>query len=332
MPTPLPQISSLAWEHPADRAALNTLRAIPGFDEVVRKAATFITERRVRQIFLANAVQVGETQRPKLHALFTDVLGTMDWPKRPELYVTQSQNVNAYAIGFEDPFIVFTSGALELLESDDERRFLLAHELGHIMSDHMTYRTLAMVIMAVGTMALIPVGLALLPFQLALLEWHRKSELSSDRAALLALQDKGVAQSTFMRLAGGRDFGDTSSVDAFMAQASTYEAGGDTWDKLLKMFNTAFRDHPFHTVRAAELERWRTSGEYDAIIAGAYTRRGEKKQGLGDDFSDAARYYSGKADAGFASVGDAFDRAKSAFNDAFKGREEPPAAPPTDAV
>ena len=54
--TPLPLISSRAWEHPADRAALNTLRAIPGFDEVVKKVAGLITERGVRQLFLANAV------------------------------------------------------------------------------------------------------------------------------------------------------------------------------------------------------------------------------------------------------------------------------------
>jgi Zn-dependent protease with chaperone function len=329
MPTPLPQISSRAWEHPADRAALNTLRAIPGFDEIVRQVATFLTERRVRQIFLANAVQVNPVQRPKLDALLTDVCTTMDWPKRPELYVTQSPSVQAYAIGYEDPFIVMTSGSLELLESDNERRFLLAHELGHIMSDHMTLRTIAMVILSVGSIALMPIGLALLPFQLGLLEWHRKSELSSDRAALLAIQDKIVAQTTFMRLAGGRDYGDTTSVEAFMVQAATYETSGDTWDKILKVFNTAFRDHPFNTVRAAELERWRTSGEYDAIIAGAYTRRGEKGQGLGDDFSDAARYYSGKANAGMSSVGDALDRAKTAFNDAFRGRDEPP-VPPTE--
>ena len=329
MPTPLPQISSVSWEHPADRAALNTLRAIPGFDEIVRQVATFLTERRVRQIFLANAVQVNPVQRPKLDALLTDVLATMDWPKRPELYVTQSPKVNAYAIGYDNPFIVMTSGALELLESDDERRFLLAHELGHIMSDHMIYRTIAMVILAVGSMALMPVGLALLPFHLALLEWHRKSEFSSDRAALLALQDKVVAGSTFMRLAGGRDFGDATSVEAFMTQAAAYETGGDTWDKILKVFNTAFREHPFNTVRAAELDRWRTSGEYDAIVAGAYVRRGAHGQGLGDDFSDAARYYSGRANAGMSSVGDAFDRARSAFNDAFRGRDEPP-APPTE--
>ena len=32
--TVLTQISTRAWEHPADRAALNAMRSIPGFDEV----------------------------------------------------------------------------------------------------------------------------------------------------------------------------------------------------------------------------------------------------------------------------------------------------------
>ena len=324
MPTPLPQISSLSWEHPADRAALNTLRAIPGFDEVVRRVAGFITERGVRQLFLANAVQVSPVQRPKLDALLTDVCTTLDWPDRPELYVTQSPQVNAYAIGFERPFIVITSGALELLESDDERRFLLAHELGHIMSGHMTYRTIALIILAVGSVAIFPVGLALLPFQLALLEWHRKSELSTDRAGLLAVQDHMVAQGTFMRLAGGRDLGDDTSVNAFMVQAAAYEADGDAWDRIVRVFNTAFREHPFNTVRAGELERWRASGAYDAIIGGAYTRRGEKAQGLGEDFSEAASYYSNKTSDAMSSVTDAIGRARDAFADAFRGRPEPP--------
>ena len=32
------------------------------------------------------------------------------------------------------------------------------------------------------------------------------------------------------------------------------------------MINTAFRTHPFGTVRAAELQRWVQSGEYDKIV------------------------------------------------------------------
>lgn len=333
MPIALPQISSRAWEHPADRAALNTLRAIPGFDEVVRRVAGFITERGVRQLFLANAVRVGIGQRPALHARLLEVCATMDWQDIPELYVTQDPRANAFAIGFEHPFIVITSGALELLESDEERRFVLAHELGHIMSGHMTYRTIALIVLAIGSMALFPVGLALLPFQLALLEWHRKSELSSDRAALLAVQDHGAAQRSLMRLAGGRDFGDTSSVDDFMAQAATYETIGDTWDRILRLVNTAFHEHPFHTVRAGELERWRTGGAYDAILGGGYARRGDAGPGLGADYEDAARYYSGKGASARSGVTDAYNRARDAFNDAFRGRDDaPPTAPATDTI
>ncbi|MDB4886434.1 MAG: peptidase Ste24p [Gemmatimonadetes bacterium] len=328
MPIALPQISSRAWEHPADRAALNALRAIPGFDEVVRRVAGFITERGVRQLFLANAVQVGPAQRPRLHALLLEACATMDWAEIPELYVTQDPKANAYAVGFEHPFIVVTSGALELLESDDERRFLLAHELGHIMSGHMTYRTIALIILAVGSMTLFPVGLALLPFQLALLEWHRKSELSADRAGLLAVQDHLAAQRTLMRLAGGRDFGDASSVDEFMRQAVAYETLGDTWDRILRMINTAFREHPFHTVRAGELERWRSSGAYDAILAGGYARRGDAGPGLGADFSEAARYYSGKASSARSGMSDAWTRARDAFNESFRDRDDVPPADP----
>ena len=48
----------------------------------------------------------------------------------------------AFAIGMEKHTIVITSGLVELLE-DDELRFVIGHELGHIKSGHMLYRTMA---------------------------------------------------------------------------------------------------------------------------------------------------------------------------------------------
>jgi len=99
----LTQIAPTAWEHPADRAALNTLRAIPGFDELVRKIMGALGERGVRHLFTANAVRVGPRQRPKLDALYTEVLETMDWPERPELFVAQTPIANAMAVGFDKP-------------------------------------------------------------------------------------------------------------------------------------------------------------------------------------------------------------------------------------
>lgn len=318
---PLTQISFVAYEHPADRAALNTLRAIPGFDEIVRRIASWFGERSARHLFTANAVRTGATQYPKLDRLLTEVLETLDWPTRPQLYVQQSPVVNAYAVGFDKPFIVINSAMVELLD-DEELRFIIAHEVGHIISGHTTYRTIALLLLTVGLGGLpFLAGLALLPFQIALLEWFRKSELSSDRAGLLGVQDVRVSQSAFMKMAGGGAMGDAIDLDAFMEQAREYEIDGGAWDKVLKVVNTAFRDHPFATVRAAELQRFVDRGAYQKILSGEYVRRGtEKDQPLNGDFKAAADHYSDKAREAVSHVADAISRARDAFSDAFKGK------------
>ena len=213
MPTRLTDVSSTAWEHPADRAALNALRALPGFDAVVRRVAGFFGERGIRQLFLANAVRVGPTQYPALWAGYQDMLHALDWPgaaaapgasgRMPELYVTQTPFVNAGAVGFADPFIVLNTASIELLEPE-EQRFLVAHEIGHIASGHVTYNTIAIILLTLGLNGLPAfAGLALLPFRLALLEWYRKAELSCDRAGVLGVQDPPVAYRAFLKLASG---------------------------------------------------------------------------------------------------------------------------------
>lgn len=350
MPTPtrLPLIAPTAWEHPADRAALNSLRALPGLDEAVRRVFGILGERGIRQIFLANAVRVGPGQRPKLDSLYTEVLATLDWPGgeeaiasragRPELYVTQTPFVNAAAVGFEHPFIVISSSMLELLD-EDEQRFILAHELGHVISGHATYRTLAILLITFGRQGLpFLANLALLPFHLALLEWYRKSELSADRAGLLGVQDQRAAMGTFLKLAGGAAAGDSIDLDDFMLQAAEYESDDGALDTIFRLINTAFRDHPFGTVRAAELQRWIATGAYERTLAGEYPQRGatdgtgagETAEGtasgtghgrpLGDDLADAAQYYGEQVRTVVNRVGDSLDRAADALSDAFRGR------------
>jgi Zn-dependent protease with chaperone function len=315
----LAQISSMAWEHPADRAALNTLRALPGFDDVVRKVAGAIGERGVRHIFTANAVRVGPRQRPKLDALWSEVLDTFDWPTRPELYVTQTPVVNAMAVGFERPFVVVNSATLRLLHRE-EQRDVLSHELGHIMSGHVTYSTIAILLFRFGLSALpFLAEVALAPFKLALLEWYRKAELSCDRAGLLGTQDLTRSMTVYLKLAGGTANDDEVSLDEFLKQASEYEAPSTTWDSLLKLFNTAGRDHPFATVRVAELQRWVASGDYAKIIGGDYPRRGsEDDRDLKVDYAAAAGYYGDRVKAAFNELEGVADRARDAFSSAFR--------------
>jgi hypothetical protein len=127
--------------------------------------------------------------------------------------------------------------------------------------------------------------------------------------------------STSMKLAGGRALNDTLDVDAFTRQAEAYETGGDAFDTMFKVLNTAFRTHPFHTVRAAELLRWERSGGYGDVLAGSYIRRGQEgERPLSDDFSDAASYYGGQARETFATINDAFTRAANKFNEAWRNR------------
>jgi Zn-dependent protease with chaperone function len=329
----LTQISPTAWEHPADRAALQTLRAIPGFDEVVRKIASFFGERGIRHLFAGNAVRVGPRQRPKLHVLYGEVRETMDWSQDNELYVTQTPTVNAMAVGFERPFIVLNSGLLGLLDREEQRN-ILGHELGHIISGHTTYTTMALILLMIGLRNLpFLAGMALLPIELALFEWYRKSELSSDRAGLLAGQDPTAAMMAELKMAGGRPRAagvgvegvglddDEINLDEFLVQAEEYETGGTAIDTVFKFLNVAFQTHPFHTVRAAELHRWVRSGEYHRILGGDYPRRGsEPERPLRQDYAEAGSYYEQQARQAMDQVSEVFNRARDAFTQAVRGR------------
>src|SRR5215216_6264549 len=296
-----PEIAGVSWEHPADRAALQTLRAVPGVDELIRKVLAMLGgERGIRLLFQGNAVRVGPAQFPQLSHLHNEVCTTFDWPTVPELYVTQTPFFNAGAYGIDTPFIVVHSSAIELLE-DDELRVLLSHELGHVISGHALYRTIA-AILALVSLGVLPVlgELVVLPIRLAFLEWSRKSELSSDRAGLLGSQDIVAAQRLDMKMAGGGRgdaFAGQLNVDAFMQQAHEYAAAGEGLDVVYKLLSTLALTHPMHTVRAAELQRWVGTGEYDRILRGEYTRRGAdaKERPLKDDMAAAGAYYAGEA-------------------------------------
>ena len=315
----LTQIAPVTWEHPADRAALQALRSVPGFDEVVKKIVGFFGERGIRLLFQANAVRVGPSQFPKLNALYTDVLTSMDWEPRPELFVSQTPFVNAGAYGMDRPFIVINSGALALLD-DDEMRALLGHELGHVMSGHALYHTILVIILNVS-LGFLPflAGIVLLPIQLALLEWFRKSELSSDRAGLLASQDPTASLRMFLKMAGGGNMKEMD-LNAFLVQAKEYEETGGAMDRVFKILNTLMASHPFNTLRAAELQRWIEGGHYDRILRGEYTKRGKDAEDrpIEPDIDEARDHYMSEAKAAVKDVMDTAKRAAQAFSDALK--------------
>jgi len=245
----------------------------------------------------------------------------------PELYVSQTPFFNAGAYGIDQPFIVVHSAALELLD-DDELRVLMAHELGHVISGHALYRTIA-AILALISLGALPMlaSLAVLPVRLAFLEWSRKSELSADRAGLLGAQDVVAAHRLDMKMAGGgrgEAFRAQLNVDAFMQQAHEYATSGEGLDVVYKLLSTLALTHPMHTVRAAELQRWVSSGEYDRILRGEYARRGPETtdRPLRDDMTAAGNYYAGEARELATQVADAAKRAAERAREAFRNAQK----------
>ncbi|WP_282785890.1 M48 family metallopeptidase [Nocardia sp. CC201C] len=290
--TRFPEISTRAWEHPADRTALVALRSLSGFDMVLRTLSGLLAERQHRLLYLATAVRVDERQFTTLHQLRQDCVEILDAPTTPEMFVLQDPRANALTIGMDQPFIVLTTGLLDLLDQE-ELRFVVGHELGHALSGHAVYRTMLMHLMRLaGGIGWIPIGgWALRAIIAALMEWSRKSELSGDRAGLLAGQDVEASVRVHMKLAGGSRV-DQMSHAAFLAQADDYDRSGDLRDGVLKLLNLELQSHPFSVLRAAELRRWIASGEYGRVLDGQYPRRHTDRDArFGEEIRQAARSY-----------------------------------------
>ncbi|HET8952989.1 MAG TPA: M48 family metallopeptidase [Solirubrobacteraceae bacterium] len=304
----LTEISSKAYEHPADRAATAALKSIPMLDQVVRKLIEFGYERALRQVFLGGSVKIGPDQLPDVWAAHRAALARLDIKEIPELYLTQFPITNAAAIGSERPMVVTNSRTVELLD-EQELRTVLGHEAGHILSDHVLYRTALMILLSATGIGRMPVfaGLPLLAVKLALLEWFRAAELSADRAATLVNRDPLVTCRTLLVIAGG-----TASrkldLDAFVRQAAAYEEWEPGWDKLARVRIELGQTHAFPVKRVSEVMKWVRAGEYDRIVSGEYVKRGDPIDPRAEA-GDAVDFYAERFRAIFRDAGAGVEKA-----------------------
>lgn len=288
----LPDLSPRAYEHPADRAALSALRKARGFDQVLTWLAGLFAGRSPRLLALASTVRIEARQFPDLLRLIEDGAQVLDLPDVPEAFVDCNPVPSAMTVGIDKPFLVISSGLVELLD-EEEMRFVIGHELGHILSGHAVYRSMLNQLLALSRRVFfLPVGyLGLRALITALEEWYRKSELSCDRAGLLAAQDPDAALRALMKVAGGARLAEMD-VTAFLEQAREYDAQGDLRNGVLKLLSLQGQLHPFAVLRAAELQRWIDAGSYQQILGGDYPRRGEEADAsVGDDAREAAKSY-----------------------------------------
>jgi Zn-dependent protease with chaperone function len=259
-----PGLQAEDFQHPDDLTATAALQAIPGLDTLVAKVLEYGFERFYYLENVANNVRVTPRMFERLYKALgwgCKILGVDE----PELYVSLNPVPNAYTFGHTRPFIVLTSGLVDMLD-DEERFFVIAHELGHIKAGHVLYTVLARNIASVVTLigqATLGIGSLLgQGLVLALHDWYRKAELTADRAGLLCVQDIEPCVRAFMKMAGGasRLYAEMDQAE-FVRQIRDYEeADRSGLNRAYKLMLTAFRTHPFPILRAKELDDWHGTG------------------------------------------------------------------------
>lgn len=271
-----PGLSSAAFEHPADRAALEALRRTPGLDRLLRWLSDVGAERYVRIMFTGDSLRVSPRQCPRLYNDLREACSILD-VKEPEFYLVQTPFPNAFAFGMRRHTLVMSTSLVDLL-TETERLEVIGHELGHIKAEHMLYRTMAILLATIlqemaGFLS-VPGAIMTQALVYALYAWFRKSELTADRAGLLVAQDPDVCISALLKLvAGSQKLVDDLNIDEFTKQADQFEDMDEDFLSLYYKFTMLrHQTHPFPALRARETREWSQSDQYHRLLRGDYPR------------------------------------------------------------
>ena len=306
----LKRISSKAYEHPADRAATAALKAIPHLDTVIRKIIEFGYERALRRGVLGSAVRLGEDQLSDVWRAHARAYATLDLEPVPDLYLTQYPVANALTIGAGQPIVVVNSELVQLLDGE-QLRGVFAHEAGHVLSEHMLYRTALVILLRLSALPGIP--LPLFPLKAALMEWFRAAELSCDRAAALVIRDPLAVCRTLMVITAGAEAANLD-LDVFMRQGQDYRAKGSPFDRFSRLLIDLNLTHPMSVQRVHELMEWVQSGDYDRIVGGDYLSRDEPVRPRAEA-GDAVAHYAERFRDTFKDLGESVNDAGQQLSD-----------------
>jgi Zn-dependent protease with chaperone function len=176
-------------------------------------------------------------------------------PGSIDLFIARGREVNAYTFGLGDPKVVVLFAPLVELMDEDELKFVIGHELGHVALGHTWLNTL------VGGLAGVPQTFGTAMILTGLFRWwNRACEYSADRAGLLACQNPDKAVSALVKLVAG-------SVDtpAELRRAMVQiDAQDDTWQGGL---SELLATHPMIIKRIREIQKFAASSAYRRLSA-----------------------------------------------------------------
>ena len=255
--------------HETDKNALNALKSIPGFTQLLKSYMKVWNEKLFYIQNMSTLVHITDQQLGKYREMLIPVCKKLDI-EVPDLFLQLNPYPNSYTSGDTKPFIVMTSGLLETLP---ERLIptVLAHECGHIACHHVLYRTMGQMILNGALFTLLGQGVSALltqPIRAAFYYWMRCSEFSADRAAILCDGSPDNMMEVCARLAGfGKGIGEPINMEAFMQQAEEYRQliNENAMHKTMEFMAFGYSTHPLNAVRAYEASVWANSEQFAKV-------------------------------------------------------------------
>ena len=203
-----------------------------------------------------HSFKVNKSLAPRLASVFEEVQKTLEFEEPIDFYVTNSSQVNAFSISrLEDDdvhIINFNSELVERLD-DEELRFVIGHEIGHLISRnaHIT-KLIQFIFPDPQRMPLI------LTHKITL--WRKLSELTADRYGFIASASLEKSASGFFKLSSGLD----SKRINFDFKAYLEEN-----DKILEFFrqesSTNLLSHPINPIRIKAVQLFSDSATYKSV-------------------------------------------------------------------
>lgn len=182
----------------------------------------------------------------RLHTVSQEILNLFEFTERPVKFcISNDPEVNAFAHfnhNEDEPhFIVLNSGLVDKM-TEDELKFTIGHEFGHLIYAHSVFINVMNLIYPEGTPPFVNNIYSL---------WRSLSEISADRVGLLAVTDFEPALSAMFKITcGGLD------MMRFQINASNYMAMTDSIisDIMTSPHNFSGETYPTNSVRIKALD------------------------------------------------------------------------------
>lgn len=198
-----------------------------------------------------HCMKVDKEILPDFYALCQDVKKRLNFKDAVDFYVTGDSTLNAFSVAAEDedhPHIVNINSAMFDLMSEEELRFVIGHELGHIMNkDSALKRLIYFVFPPENTHP--PITL-----QYKIRLHDQLAELVADRYGFLANSNLNACVTAFYKMSSGLDLAKMSvSIDALLSD------NRKRLDYFMKGKGLSRYDHPVNPIRVQAINLFATA-------------------------------------------------------------------------